>query len=131
MINSDFGIPILVMIPYAFHLCQFTFLVTVSKHFGSMADFDEEPLYSFRQVMMNFCICCTYILKVMGIAVSCHTASSSTSTAVQKLGVVSQSALRFTSLAELQLFSLKCRNIGSRCTQPESVKQRDWSCRYI
>lgn len=49
----------------------------------------------------------------MGIAVSCHT-ESYTSTSVQEL--VSQSPVRFDSLAELQLFLLKFWNIDSRCT---------------
>jgi hypothetical protein len=116
MINSDYGIPILLLISYSFvSFVMFTFLAMDSKHVDSVAVCDEEP--SCGRVIMNFCISCICIIKVMGIAVSCHTASSEatyTSTVVQKL--ISQRPVRAGSLAELQLFSQQLWNIDSSFT---------------
>jgi hypothetical protein len=116
MMNSDYGIQILLIISYAFvSFVMFTFLAMDSKHVDSMADCDEEQ--SCGRVIMNFCISCTCIIKVMGIAVSCHMASSEaayTSTVVQKL--ISQRPVRADSLAELQLFSQQLWSIDSSFT---------------
>jgi hypothetical protein len=115
-INSDYGLPILLIISYAFvSFVMFTFLAMDSKHVGNMADCDEEP--SCGRVMMNFCVSCTCIIKVMGIVVSCHAASfeaAHTSTVVQKL--IAQRPVRADSLAELQLFSQQLWNIDSTFT---------------
>jgi hypothetical protein len=115
-INSDYGIPILLIISYAFvFFVVFTFLAMDSKHVDSMAYCDEEP--SCGRIIMNFCISCTCIIKVMGVAVSCHTTSSEaayTSTGVQKL--ISQSPARAGSLSELQLFSQQLSSIDSSFT---------------
>jgi hypothetical protein len=112
-INSDYGIPILLIISYAFvSFVMFTFLAMDSKHVESVADCDKET--SYDRVIMNFCISCTCMVKVIGVVVSCHTASSEaayTSTVVQKL--ISQRPVRVDSLAELQLFSQQLWNIDS------------------
>ncbi|KDR16859.1 hypothetical protein L798_08601, partial [Zootermopsis nevadensis] len=87
MINSDYGLPILFIISYAFiSFVMYTFVAMDAKHDPSVAECDEEP--SCVRVMMNFSISCTCIIKVMCIAVSCHAASSDasrTSRIVQKL----------------------------------------------
>ncbi|PNF23494.1 hypothetical protein B7P43_G06516 [Cryptotermes secundus] len=110
MINSNYGIPILLIISYAFvSFVMFTFLAMDSRHVDSMADCDDET--SCGGVIMNFCISCTCMIKVMGVVMSYHTTSSEaayTSTVVQKL--ISQMPVRADSLAELQLFSQQLWN---------------------
>jgi hypothetical protein len=116
MINSDYGITILFVISYAFiSFVMFTFVALDAKHDPSLADCDEEP--TCVRVIMNFCISCTCIIKVLGVAVSSHVASleaSRTSGIVQKLS--SQSPVRADTLAELQLFSQQLWNVDTRFT---------------
>jgi hypothetical protein len=116
MINSDFGLQILLIISYAFiSFVMFTFLAMDAEHGVSVADCNEEQ--SCVRVLLNFCFSCTCIIKVMSIAVTCHVASaeaSRTSTVVQKL--LSQAPVSSDTNAELQLFSQQLWNIDTKFT---------------
>jgi hypothetical protein len=115
-INYDYGIPLLLIMAYAFvSFVMYSFLAMDPRPAGNMADCDDEP--SCGRVVMNFCISCTCIIKVVAIAVSCHVTSSEaahTSTVVQKL--LSQRPATPDSLDELQLFSQQVRNTDSTFT---------------
>jgi hypothetical protein len=116
MINSDYGLQILLIISYAFmSFVMFTFLALDAEIDPSVADCNEEE--SCVRVLMNFCVSCTCIIKVMSIAGTCHAASaeaSRTSTVVQKL--LSQAPVSSDMNAELQLFSQQMWNIDTKFT---------------
>jgi hypothetical protein len=117
MLNSDYGIQVLLVISYAFiSFVMFTSVAMDARHDPSLADCDnEEP--SCVRIIMNFCISCTCIIKVLSLAVSCHAASSEasrTSRIVQRL--LSQRPIRADTLTELQLFSQQLWNIDLRFT---------------
>jgi hypothetical protein len=116
MINSDYGLQILLLISYDFiSFVMFTFLALDAEHDLSVADCNEEE--SCVRVLMNFCVSCTCIIKVMSIAVTCHAASaeaSRTSTVVQKL--LSQAPVSSDMNAELQLFSQQLYIIDTKFT---------------
>jgi hypothetical protein len=116
MMNSDYGIQVLFIISYAFiSFVMFTFVAMDAEHDPSLPGCDEEP--PCVRVIMNFCISCTCIIKVLSIAVSCHAASceaSRTSTIVQKL--LSQRPVTADTLTELHLFSQQLSNSDPRFT---------------
>jgi hypothetical protein len=115
-INSDYGIPLLLIMSYAFvSFVMFSYLAMDPKPTDNIADCDDEP--SCGRVIMNFCISCTCIIKVLAIAISCHVTSSKaayTSTVVQKL--LSQRPVSSDLLDELQLFSQQLWNVDSTFT---------------
>jgi hypothetical protein len=104
-VNSDYGFQILCEIAYAFvSFVMFSFMAMDTKNDHNLAESDKE--FSRVQVINNFCISCTCIIKIFTIAASCHSVSfeiSSTSRTVQKL--LSPRHMNADTQAELQLFS--------------------------
>ena len=94
---------------------MFSFLAVDAEHGVSVADCNEEV--SCVRVLVNFCTCCTGIMKVTCIGVTCHAASaeaSPSSALVQKL--LSQRPVSVGTRAELQLISQQLWNIDTKFT---------------